>query len=142
MGVVRMALVNSMSGKVENVILIDPEAGDFTPPDGYILVDAEGVHVNPGDWYLSGVFVRGAFERVEVTPTPATVNAVVTVTATLPADTPDAEVTFQVDGGQSYTEPVVNGQASHAYAFSLPGTYRIQVSSAHHGQAVVEVIVQ
>jgi hypothetical protein len=66
----------------------------------------------------------------------------VTVTATLPADTPDAEVTFQVDGGQSYTEPVVNGQASHAYAFSLPGTYRIQVSSAHHGQAVVEVIVQ
>lgn len=75
-------------------------------------------------------------------PIPASVNAVVEVTATLPADTPDAEVTFVVDGGAPVTEPVAQGTATHAYAFTAPGIYRITVSSQHHGAAVVEVTVQ
>lgn len=75
-------------------------------------------------------------------PNPAAVNAVVEVTAALPPDTPDTEVMFAVDGGTPVTEPVVQGQAVHAYAFAQPGTYRITVSSQHHGTAVVEVTVQ
>lgn len=74
-------------------------------------------------------------------PNPAAVNATVTITATLPADTPDTSVTFQVEGGQAYTEPVTQGQASHAYAFAQSGVYRIAVSSVHHGTAIVEVTI-
>lgn len=77
-----------------------------------------------------------------VNPNPAAVNATVTVTATLPVGTPDTTVTFQVEGGTIYTEPVTTGQASHAYAFAAAGRCRIICSSAHHGSAVVEVTVQ
>ena len=76
------------------------------------------------------------------TPNPATVNTTVTVTAVLLAGTPDTTVTFQVEGGTAYSEPVTAGQASHAYAFSAAGRYRSAVSSAHHGTAAVEVVVQ
>lgn len=75
-------------------------------------------------------------------PNPAAVNATVTLTVTLPAGTPDTSATFQVEGGQTYAEPVTNSQASHAYAFALPGTYLVTVSSAHHGAQVVEVAVE
>lgn len=74
-------------------------------------------------------------------PNPATTNVTVVVRATLFPDPLDTEVTFQVEGGTPITEPVYNGQASHAYAFVQPGVYRIVVSSAHHGTAVVEVTV-
>lgn len=76
---------------------------------------------------------------VTASPNQAAVNDVVEVTATLPTDTPDAEVTFAVEGGAPVTEPVVQGQATHAYAFSLPGTYSVTVSSAHHGSQTIEV---
>ncbi len=76
------------------------------------------------------------------TPNPVAINATVTVSATLPAGTPDISLTFQVEGGAAYTEPVSAGQASHAYAFVTPGTYRVVVSSLHHGTQVVEVVVQ
>jgi hypothetical protein len=80
--------------------------------------------------------------EVAASPNPAAVNAVVEVTAALPVDTPDTTVTFAVEGGAPATEPVANGQAVHAYAFARPGTYRISVSSAHHGTRIVEVVVQ
>ncbi|CEP67898.1 PKD domain [Moorella glycerini] len=75
-------------------------------------------------------------------PNPATVNETVVVTATLPDGAPDTEVIFQVEGGTAYTEPITNGQASHAYAFAQAGTYRIIVSSVNCGTATVEVMVQ
>lgn len=76
------------------------------------------------------------------TPNTAAVNDTVTVTATLPGGSPDTEVTFQLEGGAAYQEPVTAGQASHAYAFSLAGAYRITVSSAHHGAQTVEVTIE
>lgn len=76
------------------------------------------------------------------TPNPAAVNAVVEVTATLPAGSPDTKVTFALEGGTTVKEPVVQGKTVHAYAFTAVGTYRIAVSSAHHGIATVEVVVQ
>jgi hypothetical protein len=79
--------------------------------------------------------------RAAASPNPAGVNDIVTVTASLPPDTPDTEVTFQLVGGQAYIEPVSSGQASHAYAFAQPGVYEIAVSSAHHGTATVEVTI-
>ncbi len=75
-------------------------------------------------------------------PSPTAVNAAVMVMATLPANSPDTEVTFKLGGGVAYVEPVANGQASHSYAFAAPGTYRIIVSSTHHGSVIVEVVVQ
>lgn len=75
-------------------------------------------------------------------PNPAAVNETVIVTATLPDGAPDTEVTFQLEGGTAYTEPVTDGNASHAYAFTMSGTYRINVSSAKCGNATVEVVVQ
>lgn len=75
-------------------------------------------------------------------PNPATVNATVTVMATLPAASPDTQVTFQVMGGQAFIEPVSNLQASHAFAFASAGTYQVAVSSAHHGTVWLEVVVQ
>lgn len=80
--------------------------------------------------------------NASVLPNPVPVNSTVTVTATLPVGSPDAQVTFQAEGGGAYQEPVVNGQAAHAYAFAAAGNYRIAVSSAHHGTAYAEVTVQ
>lgn len=74
-------------------------------------------------------------------PNPAAVNEIVIVTAILPDGAPDTEVTFQLEGGTAYVEPIINGQASHAYAFAQPGTYKIIVSSTHCGSATVEVTV-
>ncbi len=79
---------------------------------------------------------------VEASPNPAAVNATVEVTATLPLNTPDTEVIFTLRGGGTpIKEPVVQAKAVHAYAFASAGTYRIAVSSAHHGTAYVEVTV-
>ncbi|MBC7334878.1 MAG: hypothetical protein H5U01_01220 [Clostridia bacterium] len=80
--------------------------------------------------------------QATASPNPVAVKEVVVVTATLPLDTPDTEVAFQLVGGQAYVEPVVGGQASHAYVFTQTGVYEITVSSAHHGATVVEVTVQ
>lgn len=77
-----------------------------------------------------------------VAPNPVAVNTATTVTANLPPGSPDAQVTFQVQGGAAYTEPVANLKASHAFAFASAGTYQVAVSSAHHGTAWVGVIVQ
>jgi len=74
-------------------------------------------------------------------PNPAAVNTTVTVTATLPVDTPDTSVTFQAEGGTAYREPVSNGQASHMFAFAALGIYHVTASSAHHGKTTVEVVV-
>lgn len=74
-------------------------------------------------------------------PSPASADEIVEVTGILSHDTQDAQVTFQVEGGSAISEGVVDGQASHAYVFTSLGTYRIQVSSANHGRAVVEVVV-
>lgn len=75
-------------------------------------------------------------------PNPATVSETVVVTAALPAGSPDTEVTFQLEGGTTYTEPVADSKASHTYAFAMPGTYRINVSGTYCGTAIVEVVVQ
>lgn len=79
---------------------------------------------------------------VKAVPSPASVNEIVEVIAILPSDTQDAQVTFQVEDGSAIVEDVKDGQVSHAYVFTSLGTYRIQVSSANHGRAVVEVVVQ
>lgn len=78
---------------------------------------------------------------VKAVPSTASVNEIVEVTGILPHDTQDIQVTFQIEGGSTIIEDVKDGQASHAYVFTSPGTYRIQVSSASHGRAVVEVVV-
>lgn len=79
---------------------------------------------------------------VVATPNPVAPNALVTVAATLPTGSSDTTVTFQVQGGMAYPEPVTGGQASHAYAFASAGSYRITASSTHHGSSAVEVIVR
>jgi len=80
--------------------------------------------------------------EVVVAPKPAGVGATVTFTASLPTDTPDTQVSFRVDGGQTYIEPIVNGQASHAYAFATAGTYHVEVSSPSHAPTMIEVVAQ
>lgn len=73
--------------------------------------------------------------------TRAAIDQVVTVTATLPANTTDTEVIFKVDDGPEIVEPVTNSQAEHSFAFSQPGVYTITVRSQNHGSASVEVTV-
>lgn len=138
MGVVRAALVKD--GQVENVILVDPEASDYTPPDGCELVLIGDTFTDIGDFYDGGKFYRKM--QLWASPNPASVGDVVTVTATLQPDTPDATVTFKADEAPLTEEPVQNGKAEAAFSFSLPGTYVITTSSPHHGSATVEVIVQ
>lgn len=140
MGALKSALVRIADGYVENVVMVDTAAGNYQMPQGYNLVSAEGVWVELGDWRINNAFVPHRIQ-LDISPNPATSNAMVTVTAILPAGTPDTSVTFQVEGGQAYTEPVVTGKASHAYAFATAGRYRITVSSAHHDNTV-EVKVQ
>lgn len=97
----------------------------------------------PGRLWREGGVVKVYGElAISATPNPVAANSVVTVTATLPPDSPDTEARFQVYGGDFYSSPVVSGQADHTYVFSAPGTYRIAVLSAHHGTAAVEVTVQ
>jgi hypothetical protein len=79
---------------------------------------------------------------VKAAPSPAFADEIVEVTGILPSDTQDTQVAFQVEDGSAISEDVVDGQASHAYVFTSPGTYRIQVSSVNHGRAVAEVVVQ
>lgn len=140
MGVVRKALVRQADGYVDNVILVEA-AGNYQPPDGHQLIDADTAHVGPGGWHINGVFVSSRMS-VSASPNPSALDATVTVRATLPAGSPDTSVTFQLEGGQAYQEPVTAGQASHNYAFALAGVYRVSVSSAHHGQQTVEETVQ
>lgn len=140
MGSLKAALVRIADGYVENVITVDAAAGDYQPPQGSNLVSAEEAWVEPGDWRINNVFVPHRIQ-LDASPNPATPNATITVTALLPAGSPDTPVTFRVEGGQAYAEPVAGGQASHAYAFAAAGRYRIAVSSAHHDNTV-EVKVQ
>lgn len=71
----------------------------------------------------------------------ASVDQVVTVTATLPIDTQDTEVIFKVEDGPDIIEPVSNDTAEHPFAFSAPGNYTITVTTPNHGCATVEVTV-
>jgi hypothetical protein len=78
-------------------------------------------------------------------PATATVNTAFTVTATLPTNTPDTTVNFNVIyNGQSGTPVsvnVTNLQATQQFSFAQAGTYTITVSSTHHGSASAEVTV-
>lgn len=141
MGALKSALVRIIDGYVENVVMADAAAGNYPPPQGYNLVSAEGVWVEPGDWHINNVFVPHRIQ-LDASPNPATPNATMMVRAILPAGSPDTTVTFQVEGGAIYSEPVATGQANHAFAFASAGIYRVLVSSAHHGTAAVEVMVQ
>jgi hypothetical protein len=78
---------------------------------------------------------------IDAAPSPASADEIVEVTGILPHDTQDIQVTFQIEGGSTIIEDVKDGQASHAYVFTSSGTYRIQVSSASHGKAGVEVVI-
>lgn len=95
---------------------------------------------------LGGVALPHLYEEPSVSaaasPNPAVVSATVTVTATLSPAASSASVTFQVEGGQAYIEPVTNGQASHAFAFATAGTYRILVFAVECSTTTVEVVVQ
>lgn len=138
-------------------------ARDDIPPDGavYLIVrDGQVIYFQPHKPGVAGIEPMTEVEALQyadeyvtmlacadlpiaasASPNPAAVNAVVEVTATLPTDTPDTEVTFSVEGGAPVTEPVAQGTATHAYAFARPGTYRITVSSQHHGTATIEIEV-
>lgn len=99
----------------------------------YVLTDQAG---NPTGLQLY------AHIGANANPNPAGVNQSVNVTALLPADTPDPTVTFQVQGGAAYLEPIAAGQAAHTFAFATPGRYSLLVSSDHHGTTWLEVTVQ
>lgn len=134
----RMALVRD-DGYVANVIMHDP-LGSYEPPVGLSMLEATD-EVVPGYWYVSGTFVPGDL-CISVSPRRTTIGEVVTVTVTLPPKSNDAEVVFQLTGGQPGKEPVVGGLASHAYVFAQPGIYRVAVSSAQHAPKTVRVIVE
>jgi hypothetical protein len=72
---------------------------------------------------------------------PVAVDALVEIVAFVPADSPDTEVAFELDG-VTVAEVVAAGVASHLYQFADPGAYPVTVSSAHHGRTTVEVVVQ
>lgn len=133
----RAAIVRAGDSRVINVIEYEPE-GNYQPPADHVLAVAD-IPVSPGDWYFDEVFVPREL-AVGATPQPAVTDQTVTVTVSLPPSSPDSEVTFRVTGGQTYAEPVTDGQASHDYAFARPGTYIVQVASDHHvGQVEVHV---
>lgn len=117
--------------------------GDGPPADMNIEGDATVWLNQERAFYDSAAKKWTVYDPIatSTTPNPAAVNAVVELTATLPPDTPDTQVTFALEGWTPVTESVVQGQATHAYAFTAPGTYRVTVSSAHHGSATVEVVV-
>lgn len=91
---------------------------------------------------IAGAWTTYPLLTVAASPNPAVANQTLTVTATLPAGSPDSQVAFRVVGGASYVETCIDGQATHAFAFAAAGTYRIAVSSTHHGVIEVEVMVQ
>lgn len=78
---------------------------------------------------------------IKADPNPVHADEIVEVAAVLPTDTQDTQVAFQIEGGSAIPEDIFDGQASHSYVFTMPGTYQIQVSSVNHGRAVVEVVV-
>lgn len=135
--VTQMALVRE-DGYVENVIMYDSDS-DYTPPDGLQMVEAPD-GVAPGYWYVSGSFVSGELQ-VSVNPNPVTVGEMVNIVGMLPPNSPDTELTFQVQDGQTYAEPVIDRKASHIYAFVDPGVYRVKVSAPSHSPRTVRVIV-
>lgn len=70
----------------------------------------------------------------------------ISVTATLPIDTPDSEISFVVYFNNDpiidpTTVAVAEGQAQKAFIFEDEGYYFIHAQSEHHGVAVVGVSV-
>jgi len=78
-------------------------------------------------------------------PASATVGETITVTATLPAGSPDTEVSFQVRFGSETSDPVsvpvTSGAAEQELTFDVEGAYQIIASSVHHGSAFLGVNV-
>lgn len=86
------------------------------------------------------------YDPIQITsPATATVNTAFTVTATLPTNSPDTEVQFNViyngQAGEPISVTVTNLQAVQQFSFAQPGKYTITVSSTHHGAASAEVTV-
>lgn len=73
--------------------------------------------------------------KLEASPNPFEPGEIVTLTATIPLDSPDPAVSFLLPGNFEVTEPVVGGQAQHLVQFEDSGSYFIAASSDTHGTA-------
>jgi hypothetical protein len=123
-------------------------SGASIPIDGYLQV-TEDIYNNIGRaFYIDGEWV--IYERLSIAKSsdePISVGDEITVTATLPADSPDSAVTFSVVfNGVLLSEPVEvavsDGQAVQAYIFDKPGYYTVSASSTHHGGAATVIVVK
>ncbi|AFK87697.1 hypothetical protein Tsac_2844 [Thermoanaerobacterium phage THSA-485A] len=78
-------------------------------------------------------------------PATASINTAFNVAATLPTNSPDTSVEFNViyngQAGTPIPVNVTNLQATQQFNFAQAGTYTITVSSEHHGSASAEVTV-
>jgi len=116
-------------------------------PDEYTVEGTEEVWLNQdrafydtetGQWTI--------YDRLTASgPATATTGETITVTATLPVDSPDTEISFQVRFGNETSEPVTvpvtDGTAEQQFSFDVEGAYTIIISSVHHGSASVGVTV-
>jgi hypothetical protein len=117
-------------------------------PAEYTVEGTEEVWLNQdraffvdGEWMVYDPLIVEKGQNGDIT-TGATLN----VTAFLPPDSPDTEITFAaIRDGQPVTEPITvqaeDGQAVHQFTFTNPGQYIITASSQHHGSAAVGVTV-
>lgn len=107
----RYALINTVTGLVENVIELDPE-GDLTQPDGYAVVASDSANI--GDKYAEGVFAPAP----PPTPTPEEVLAANThMQASLMYVSPQAisDLFMAVDFGEGIDPVTVKARAWQSY---------------------------
>lgn len=95
-------------------------------------------------FYVDGQWI--IYDKIALdVPTSGAADEEITATATLPADSPDSEVTFSVRYQDQEWEPItasaMDGQAQTTLEFAEVGAYQITVSSMHHGADVQEILI-
>lgn len=133
--------LNEQSQAVNGVEVIYP--AEYTVEGtAEVMANQERAFYIDGEWII--------YDRLTIAKSsdePISVSDEITVTATLPADSPDNEVVFTaLFNGRPLAEPVdvavTDGQAVQAYIFDKPGYYTVSASSTHHGGAATVIVVK
>lgn len=118
-----------------------------TYPANYSVEGNEQVTENMGRaFYLNGEWVIYDPLVISVNASEILEGDTVEATATLPEDSLDSTLVFNVrHNGEDLIEgieaPVVDGTASQTFEFEVSGSYSITVTSKHHGVGNVGVTV-
>ena len=116
-------------------------------PDEYTTEGTEEVWENQERaFYDEQTGTWTVYDRLTVSgPNSAMIGETITVTATLPENSPDDEVTFQVrfedELSDQVTVTAIDGVAEQQFSFDTEGVYTIIMSSVHHGSASLGVTV-